>query len=117
MNNATGDIYYVVDLLLRRNDERMNQFIKPAIDHFQSNEDFTVLADPVRMAEYTAKYSSKAERISEASKEVIDAVAEKAAEAPAEDSTLKFLVSIFLQLNGLRDYSACEVNERLFSLC
>ena len=72
--------------------------------------DWSLCVDPIRCAEYMAKYTARTETISETAQTIMNQVLK----LHIEDDTLKvtplrFLQSIFMKLQGSRDYGAYEV--------
>ena len=76
--------------------------------------DWSICVDPIRCAEYMAKYTAKSEKLSEKAQNIINQVLKlHIQDGLLNVSPLHFLKSIFMKIHGLRDYAAYDI---VFSL-
>lgn len=114
-----------MNLLMKRNDSRMNNNNKLMLVSWRANIDLQIVIDEKRARLYATKYFSKGESsskyfekaVSQAVKLNLAKINQKSInEMEEENSIKKLLTSVIMKISGQRDYSTQEVCHLLLSL-
>jgi len=104
--NENGSRYYAIHIETKRNDTQINNFNPIFIDYWRGNMDIQFIVDPVKCAQYIAKYTAKAEKISNDCLSITQKLLSCVDDSHSNTTILR---KIMLQSNGRRDYGAPEI--------
>ncbi|XP_066915540.1 uncharacterized protein [Clytia hemisphaerica] len=108
-----GKEKYVPNIVLKRNDPRMNRHQQLQLQSWRANCDIQIILDHNACLNYIVKYASKAEKISDVAKEAFTSVIENLS---GEETSGNIFRKLIIKSVGERDFSAQEVMHQIMSL-
>ncbi|XP_066932700.1 uncharacterized protein [Clytia hemisphaerica] len=104
---------YVPNIVLKRNDPRMNRHQQLQLQSWRANCDIQIILDHNACLNYIAKYASKAEKISDVAKEAFTSVI---GNLSGKETSGNIFRKLIIKSVGERDFSAQEVMHQIMSL-
>ena len=108
-----GGEKYVPNIVLKRNDPRMNRHQQLQLQSWRANCDIQIILDHNACLNYIAKYASKAEKISDVAKEAFTSVI---GNLSGKETSGNIFRKLIIKSVGERDFSAQEVMHQIMSL-
>ena len=109
----SGEERYVPNIVLKRNDPRMNRHQRLQLQLWRGNCDIQIILDHNACLNYIAKYASKAEIISDVAKNAFSSVIKNLS---GKETTGNVFRKLIIKSVGERDFSAQEVMHQILSL-
>ena len=114
INTKDGSIKYRAEIILARNDTRLNRTQRVQLQGWRANCDLSVIIDYHTCLEYLTKYAAKAEKLSSVVSEAFSNIS--FVQDSEEYDPIKLVKKVMMQTVGFRDMSIQEVCHSILSL-